>query len=211
MFFQRLLENPLIFLIGLMSVIIALTVHEFAHAMIATFYGDDTAKAQGRLSLNPLRHLDPMGFMMMLFAGFGWARPVPVNQFNLRSPKWHMMLVAAAGPGINILMALVCVLLIRILDDYLAGTNLLLSFLFLLAMVNGLFAVFNFLPIPPLDGSRVLFGLLPDRFMEFKEKYTLYGPAILIGLIIIDSFSNLSIFQLILGWIPNFLIYLITI
>ena len=133
----------------------SLTVHEFAHAWTANRYGDPTARLQGRLTLNPLVHIDPIGALLLLFAGFGFARPVPVN-FN-RVGRWGMLAVAAAGPISNILIALLCVLLLRLFG---ANPTVALGILYLFS-INVVLAVFNLIPIPLLDGSRIFAALFP--------------------------------------------------
>ncbi len=134
----------------------SLTVHEFAHAWTANYYGDPTARLQGRLTLNPIKHLDPIGTLLMLFTYFGFARPVPVN-FN-RVGRWGMLAVAAAGPISNLLVALLSVLLLRLFGN----TPEVTSGILILFSINVVLAVFNLIPIPLLDGSRIFAALFPN-------------------------------------------------
>lgn len=181
------------------AILVALTVHEFAHAYVANRYGDDTAKRSGRLSLNPLRHLDPLGTIMIFLVHFGWAKPVPVNPYNLRNPKKDMLWISAAGPMSNMALALISGLLLRILLVS-AGTydkySVLGFVIFMVVMslqINLALAVFNILPIAPLDGSKILAGLLPARYSSIIFTAERYGPFILLGLIILGRATGVSI------------------
>ncbi|NLY18575.1 MAG: site-2 protease family protein [Clostridiaceae bacterium] len=161
--------------------LISLTVHEFSHGYIAYRLGDTTAKDQGRLTLNPLKHLDPVGTIMMIIARVGWAKPVPVNPYFFKDRKKGMMLVSVAGPLSNILMAFTGVFLFQaIANSFYAsiiGGNkplmYILDFLRLFFAVNLNLAIFNLLPVPPLDGSKILSGVLPSemyfRFMQHER------------------------------------------
>jgi len=180
-------------------ILLALTFHEYAHAYVAHRYGDDTAKQSGRLTLNPLRHLDPLGTIMIFLVQFGWAKPVPVNPYQLKNPKKDMLWISAAGPLSNMLLALVSGLLLRMLSDF-AGTTerdaiaeVFRLMVFLSMKINLALAVFNVLPIAPLDGSKILFGLLPTRYGKFILALERYGPFILIGLIIFGRATGVSI------------------
>ena len=182
-------------------ILIALTFHEFAHAYAAYRYGDDTAKQLGRLSLNPLRHLDPLGTIMIFLVHFGWAKPVPVNPYRLKNPRKDMLWISAAGPLANIILALASGLMLRFLlaikgtPDAHAGTAMEL-FVFMVIMslqINLALAIFNILPIAPLDGSKILSGLLPASFSKFIGALERYGPFVLIGLIIIGRVTDVPI------------------
>jgi len=180
-------------------ILLALTFHECAHAYVAHLYGDDTAQKSGRLSLNPLRHLDPLGTIMIFLVQFGWAKPVPVNPYNLRNPKKDMLWISAAGPLSNMLLALVSGLLFRMFSD-LALTaerdtipGLLVLMIFLSMKINLALAIFNVLPIAPLDGSKILYGILPPRFGKMIFALERYGPFILLGLIIFGRATEVSV------------------
>lgn len=153
-----------------------LPLHEFAHAFAAHLLGDDTAKWNGRLTLNPLKHLDPLGALMLVFVGVGYAKPVPVNPFNFRNRKRDMALTAFAGPASNLLMAVVAVALFRvcslIITDMQVLTYFWLVLIVVIARVNIGLAVFNLLPIPPLDGSRIFGLFLPERWTYTLERYS---------------------------------------
>ena len=181
------------------AILVALTIHEFAHAFVADRYGDDTAKRSGRLTLNPLRHLDPLGTIMIFLVHFGWAKPVPVNPYNLRNPKKDMLWISAAGPLSNMALALISGLLLRIILAS-AGTydkySVLGFIIFMVVMslqINLALAVFNILPIAPLDGSKILAGLLPARYSSIIFTAERYGPFILLGLIILGRATGVSI------------------
>jgi Zn-dependent protease len=182
-------------------ILIALTFHEFAHAYAAYRYGDDTAKQLGRLSLNPLRHLDPLGTIMIFLVHFGWAKPVPVNPYRLKNPRKDMLWISAAGPLANILLALASGLLLRLLFamDGTPGSHTgtameLFTFMVIMSLqINLALAIFNILPIAPLDGSKILSGLLPAEFAKFIGVLERYGPFVLIGLIIIGRVTEVSI------------------
>jgi len=161
--------------------LLALTIHEYAHGWVADRLGDQTARLQGRLSLNPLAHLDPIGTIAIVLIGFGWARPVPVDVRYLRKPRRDMMLIAAAGPVSNLVMAALAAFASRMIPWGALGMEwawVILPLRVMLYMgvgVNVLLAVFNLLPIPPLDGSRVLSGLLPLRQAISYSRLEPYG------------------------------------
>ena len=181
------------------AILVALTFHEFAHAYVANRYGDDTAKRSGRLTLNPLRHLDPLGTIMIFLVHFGWAKPVPVNPNNLRNPKKDMLWISAAGPVANMILALISGILIRV---FLASTGTyeqhsILGFIIYMVVmslqINLALAIFNILPIAPLDGSKILAGLLPASFGGIIHTAERYGPFVLLGLIILGRATGISI------------------
>ena len=173
------------------AAILALSVHESSHALAAWRLGDDTARGMKRISLNPFRHLDPIGFLMMLVAGFGWARPVPVNMYRFKNPKLGMALTAAAGPISNILLAFLSGFGLW-LTAYLYYPQLLLergagyllhSFFSVSCILNTGLAVFNLLPISPLDGSKLLAVVLPEQTHEKLMRYERYGFFVLMFLV----------------------------
>lgn len=164
----------------------AFTIHEFAHALMAYRLGDSTAKDLGRLTLNPLKHLDVLGTLMVFMVGFGWAKPVPVNPYNLRGGRRGMALVAVVGPLSNLALAAVVAFLWQV-SGYAGGEivrNTLLVFIYL----NIALLFFNLIPIPPLDGFRVLLGVLPEPMAQQWARVGQVGPMLLFGLILIGNF-----------------------
>ncbi|MEK7653248.1 MAG: site-2 protease family protein [Patescibacteria group bacterium] len=202
-------SDPIFFVTWILAILVTLTIHEFSHAAAARFFGDSTAEQAGRMTLNPLAHLDPLGFLMLVFVGFGWAKPVPVNLGNTKNPRLAEGVISLAGPFSNFLGIFIFGIILKFVAPALGPYNLLTNFLFLLVLVNTILMVFNLIPIPPLDGSKVLFSLLPSRFDEFKYKFSINGPWILLVLVILDSFLPRSIlgsfFNLILNFLARFL------
>ncbi len=188
------MELAYILSIWLLPVLVAITFHEAAHAYAARFLGDDTASRLGRVSLNPLRHIDPFGTILLpgllLLARspflFGYAKPVPVNFRALRNPRIGMVLVAAAGPAMNIVLAIAAALSFHLLV-YLPGAVAQWTALNLknALVINVVLAVFNLFPLPPLDGGRIAVGLLPDVLAKQLARLERYGMIILIGLLIL--------------------------
>lgn len=161
----------------LISLLLCITIHEFSHAFVADRLGDPTARSMGRLSLNPLRHLDPLGTIMMLFVGIGWGKPVPIDPYNLRNPRRDETLIALAGPISNLILAVVTSLFVRL-------SGLYLSFLATFIIINVSLAIFNLLPIPPLDGSKVFLNLLSvDSALKWEEAFNRYGFFLLAALL----------------------------
>lgn len=159
MLIQILFENPVLFLIIAVAIIFALVIHEFFHAWMAYYLGDNTAKDQGRLTINPLVHLDPFGTILLFIVGIGWGKPVPFNPYNLRNQKWGPALVALAGPASNFGLAVTVGLILRfaeISNPYFA------FFLSFFVWINLILGVFNLMPVPPLDGSHIFFTLFPS-------------------------------------------------
>ncbi len=195
-------------------ILLALTFHEFAHAYIANRLGDPTAKQMGRLSLNPLVHLDLLGTAMLFIVHIGWAKPVPVNPLYFKNPKRDLLYVSLAGPASNLLLALIFGIGCRILGitsfhsiGY--GFMGIIKFMIAFAMIiNIVLAVFNILPIPPLDGSKILMGLVPRKYERQLVPYLRYGPTLLIGLIAIGYLTNVSILWAILNPFVKFFTYL---
>ncbi len=173
--------------IWLPAILIALTFHEYAHALVADRLGDSTPYYQGRLTLNPLPHIDWMGFLMLLIFRFGWAKPVQVNPYNFKNTgvKKGMMLVSLAGPVMNIFLALIGMIILKGLSPYQHDANVVMAIRLLqpLVQINLILAAFNLIPVPPLDGSKILAGLLPDSGAQLIYSLERYGPLLLLLLI----------------------------
>jgi Zn-dependent protease len=178
---QRAAQDPIGFIAFVIAIILGITVHEFMHAYTATRLGDDTARLLGRLSLNPMAHLDPFGTLLIVLAGFGYGKPVPFNESRLRSAL-GVSAVALAGPFANLVLAFVCAIPLRFGDaemlDGAYGTVL-----EAIVFYNCILAIFNLIPIPPLDGSNVVYGLLPPQQKYTWRSYQQYGPMILLALL----------------------------
>lgn len=205
-FLSVLTEAPNVFIVllsaFLMAMLTGLAFHEFSHALVADNLGDRTARRMGRLTLNPLRHLDPIGSLLIFFVGFGWAKPVPVNPFNTSNPKRSMALIAFAGPASNLVMAGLAAIPIKLgLVPFLhpfvdprfvqvlaaqwsrSPADLAGLFLGTIVLLNVLLAIFNLIPVPPLDGFRAAIGLLPDGLSQSLARIEPWGPGILMLLI----------------------------
>ena len=186
------------------AIIVALTVHELAHGWVAWLRGDSTARDAGRLSLNPLKHLDPMGTALLLFGPFGWAKPVPISVMNLDNARRDLWKVAIAGPVSNIILAVIFGLMIRF---NLAGTLLggyLTNLLEVSFYINLGLAFFNMIPVPPLDGSNFVLGLLPNEKVAPWLNAMRHAPTILFGLIIAEWLLHIRLFSAIIDplWNP---------
>ncbi len=184
--FQQIdLTNAVSIVLRVAAVFLCLTVHETSHGLAAYVLGDPTAKEEHRLSLNPLRHIDPVGLLMMFFVGFGWAKPVPVDMRYFKYPKSGMAVTALAGPVSNFVLAILLLLICKFMAYHMAATALAVAvynFLFTTAYLSVGLGAFNLLPIPPLDGSKVLFSFLPDRVYLQLMYYERYGMLVLLAL-----------------------------
>lgn len=223
-YLQILTQNPGLFLrlvfTTALSLLVAVTVHEASHALIATWQGDRTARSFGRLSLNPLRHLDPVGTVFMLIVGFGWGKPVPINPYWLRSgPRIGSALVALAGPASNLLLAALVAIPVRLgmvvwhcpspicpyqLLSQVTASWIIADLIGQVIFFNVLLAIFNLLPIAPLDGFKVALGILPREMAESFARLEPYGPGILMSIILLSylPFFNFSLWD-ILGPVIN--------
>jgi Zn-dependent protease len=195
-----LFQNPIVFLLWAVSLLVAVTIHEFSHAYIADKLGDPTPRAHGRVSLNPISHLDPIGTFMILVAHIGWGKPVPVDSYNFQNPKRDIMLVSLAGPASNLILASLLAILMKFVP--------IIAILAVpMIILNVGLAVFNLMPIPPLDGSKILTGLLPGRKAYEWESFTSrYGWYLL--LIFIIPFGGRSLASTIISPIINSLLKL---
>lgn len=204
MILSQIFSNPLFGLIFVVVIVASLSLHEFAHAYVGHLQGDDTAKHAGRLTLDPRKHLDLMGTLAFLFIGFGWAKPVPFNPYNLRNQKWGPSLVAAAGPIANLILVALSAITLHLVSAFssFGGDNALLVFLTTMIQINLLLFVFNLIPIPPLDGSKFLIDILKrnPKNNHFLYQLESRGPFYLIMFILIDNFFlNSLIFGTLFG------------
>ena len=182
------------------ALVLSLCVHEFSHGITAYYYGDNTAYVNGRLTLNPLKHLDPAGTLMLLFIGFGYAKPVPVNPNNLNNPRSDMIKVAAAGPISNLILSFLGIFVLYTvfyINKSLLNASL-STFLQIFIQINIYLALFNLIPLYPLDGGQIFGNLLSRKFPDFTYKLHVYGPRILMAVIVIGLVSGFSIIGLIL-------------
>lgn len=197
-----LFEQPWLFLVFVISFLLTLAVHEFSHALISYVLGDRTAQREGRLTLNPVAHVDILGFLALVTVGFGWGKPVPFNPYNLKYQKWGPTFIAIAGPVSNLVFGTVCILLATLLAQVFgwSASNLLLVTLSFMGYLNFLLLLFNLIPLPPLDGSKVLLALLSsEAHRSARQALEQYGPMILLVLMILDSAANIGFF----GWIGS--------
>ena len=187
----------------------ALSFHEFAHAWMASKCGDNTAARMGRLTLNPIAHLDLMGSMMILFVGFGWAKPVPVDYRNLNHPRKDIMKIAAAGPISNLLLAMIAGMLFRVLTGMSLVTGSTFQILiYYFVQINITLAIFNLIPVAPLDGSQIFSSYLMKTNPQLAIKIQSYGPQVLFGLILFGYVTGFSILWLIMKPFVNFFMLL---
>ncbi|MFH1047294.1 MAG: site-2 protease family protein [Patescibacteria group bacterium] len=202
-------------IISLLALYVSLTVHEFSHALVAFIQGDTTAQRMGRLTLNPLAHIDPIGTVLVPILGamsgfplIGWAKPVPFNPYNLtKGGKWGSVYVALAGPAANFSLAIIFLLLLRVAVSVflLSYSNLLVMFLTMLVMINTVLGIFNLIPVPPLDGSKLLHALLDaPKYRNFLLTLETRGPMILMMLILVDFILPVSILGTVFNSALNF-------
>ena len=209
-------------LLTIIPALLCITLHELAHGFTAYRLGDDTAKRLGRLTLNPIKHIDVIGLILMVVFRFGWAKPVPVNMRNFKRPKWFMAITAIAGPLSNILIAIVAFAIFGLTFTALGGSFVfsaggvainaegagyfVIEIIYLTAYLSTALAVFNLLPIPPLDGSKILFSLLPERVYFKLMRYERYGMIVLIVFLSIDRFLSTNVFGSTIGWLTQTLV-----
>ncbi len=178
---RLLTRDPVAFVLLVIPLLYSVVIHEVAHGWVAYKMGDPTAKWMGRLTLNPLRHLDPLGTLMLFLAGFGWAKPVPVNLNNIPDRRKGLILVSSAGIAANILFAFGALLVYRLLHLPARGVGAVV--VSNLAYINVTLAALNLIPIPPVDGSKILMGFAPESLQRFLARLEPYGFFILIGLL----------------------------
>lgn len=203
---KLLIELPVLFM--------TLTIHEFSHGYTAYILGDDTAKRMGRLTLNPISHIDPIGLLMLFVAHIGWAKPVPINPYNFRDQKRDMAISAAAGPMSNFIVAIVFSIIFRMIasgnPQYMSGLQQIIwYFLFYTILINLALGIFNLIPIPPMDGSKILGGFLSDAAYH---KYTLQekkGAQILLLIFLISYILRLNLIGAIITPPLNFFLNLL--
>lgn len=190
-------------LITIPAILYALTIHEYFHGWTANKFGDPTARLQGRLTLNPLAHIDILGALCFVFANFGWGKPVPINPYNFKNPRRDNVLVSFAGPASNFVSAFLFGVIFQLLRNATfiplnVSTNL-FNLLLSGIMMNLSLAIFNMIPLFPLDGSHILEGLLPSAMARKYKEIERYSPFILLGLIIMGNYGGISIFSMVLG------------
>jgi len=196
-----LFSNPLLFFIIVIGLVLAITIHEFAHAFVADKLGDPTPRYQGRVTLNPMAHLDPLGTMAMLFTRFGWGKPVQYDPYNLKEPLRDTALIAIAGPLSNILVAA----LISILIHLLPLPDMIISALVQILFINLSLAIFNLIPIYPLDGSKIILILLPkETAYEYEQVMHQYGMFILL-MMILPIWNGISVVSTLVSPVLNLL------
>jgi Zn-dependent protease len=196
----------------IISLLIAIALHEAGHAYVASVLGDPTAKMQGRVTLNPIKHLDPIGTFMIFVTflsgfGIGWGKPVPVNPYNFKDFKKGEALTAAAGPLTNFILALIASFPLRYFPESIPVS--LFSFLQIFILLNVGLMCFNLIPVPPLDGSKILFMFLPNKYYHYREDLERKGPIILIGAIIIGQLLNIPILSWLLLPLMNLVFFLL--
>ena len=214
-------ETLIVFLLLLPTMLFSLSLHETMHGLVALKLGDPTARNMGRLTLNPKKHIDPIGFLVLMLFGFGWARPVPVNARNFKNPRWGMALVALAGPLSNFLLGALNAVIYGVLLAFYAavshnglsgfGVSLLdwsATFFYFAALLNFIYAAFNMIPLPPYDGSRILYVFLPQKayFAVMRyERYILFG--LLALLILCNHIFGFSPFSWVAGKLTDLIAY----
>ena len=192
----------LYYVLMLPPLIFSLTLHEYAHARVAYYFGDPTAKAMGRLTLNPLKHVDWFGLLLLIIVKFGWAKPVPVNPRYFQNPRRDMLWVGLAGPAMNLSLAFASAMILRVIGP---SEGIVPAMLWYFMEVNTILAIFNLLPIPPLDGSRVLAGLLPEAAAAKLDHLERYAMFLIAGLFLYIQFVDAGMIRAIVRPFRHFL------
>lgn len=193
-------QNPLLFIVMAVSLLLSITIHEFSHAYVANKLGDSTAKNLGRMSLNPLAHLDPLGTLTLLLVGFGWGKAVPVNYYNLKTPKRDAALISLAGPASNFAMAIGLTVTLKIIELIISSNtsfvtvstmSIMSTFVYPIILYNLVLGVFNLIPVEPLDGFKIVNGILPPKLAVQWVQLAPYGLYILILLVVTGATSTI--------------------
>lgn len=193
-------QNPLLFIVMAVSLLLSITIHEFSHAYVANKLGDSTAKNLGRMSLNPLAHLDPLGTLTLLLVGFGWGKAVPVNYYNLKTPKRDAALISLAGPVSNFAMAIGLTVTLKIIELIISSNtsfvtvsimSIMSTFVYPIILYNLVLGVFNLIPVEPLDGFKIVNGILPPKLAVQWVQLAPYGLYILILLVVTGATSTI--------------------
>jgi Zn-dependent protease len=200
-----LFSDPLSFLIWAGALLSAITVHEFAHALAADRLGDPTPKIQGRLTLNPLAHLDPLGTLMLVLVRFGWGKPVEFDPFNLKNPRRDAAIISLAGPTSNLILASVLAIILRVFSSDLSPFSPLSFILPPFILLNISLAIFNLVPLHPLDGGKILVGLLPHKYAVATESFLARYSTILLILAILPIWNGTSPIFAVISPLINFL------
>ena len=206
--------NIIQYLSMVIPILLALTLHEYSHGYVAYRLGDNTAKNMGRLTLNPISHIDPIGLIMLFVIGMGWAKPVPINIYAFQKPKRDLALSAAAGPASNFTMAAIAGSMFRLFPGLIPMSDdpgfllfLKMNLVYFLLINVGL-GIFNLIPIPPLDGSKILRGFMKDKHVHIIDYLERYGGIILLAIVFIGRLTGYSIFGRLIGPLINGLVYL---
>lgn len=198
--------NPILFVVSAAALLVAITVHEFAHAFAADRLGDPTPRLQGRLTLNPLAHLDPLGTLLMLLIRFGWGKPVQFDPYNLEKPRRDSAIIALAGPFSNLILASIFSLMLRAIATPYSSLATLAPILSQFILYNVLLAVFNLIPIHPLDGGKILVGLLPPHDAHAVDRFLNRYGLILLIFAIFPIFGGISLITTFISPIVGFLL-----
>lgn len=209
MILSYLFSDPIRFFSILIALVFSISFHEFMHVYTAKLLGDDTGERAGRLTLNPLAHLDMFGLLAIVLIGFGWGKPAPFNPYNLRYKRFGPALVALGGPLSNLSLMVAFGIILKIFYPILGAANYGIIFLEYLVVFNGVLLIFNLIPIPPLDGSHILEGILGSRFHHISDFLNEKGPWILLALIAISLLFGISIFSYIINPVMDFIINLL--
>lgn len=203
--FSTLFSNPLIFVLTALALVIAVTVHEFCHAWVADHLGDPTPRVQGRLTLNPLAHLDPIGTITMLLIGFGWGKPVEFDPYNLKNRTRDAALIAFAGPLSNIVMAILAAVILHLFP----ASPVLNAVLYVFILINVSLAVFNFIPVAPLDGEKILYAFLPKLTAIEYRMFMRKNGLIVLLVLMAPIFNGRSPISQLMTPITNFIVGLL--
>lgn len=204
-----LFTDPRMFLFWIIALVVAVTIHEFSHAFAADKLGDPTPRVQGRLTLNPLSHLDPLGTLMLLLVRFGWGRPVQFDPFNLANPRRDAAIISFAGPASNLILASLLALFFRLSVNFSQLPLLVFEILAPVIYLNVLLAVFNLVPIHPLDGGKILVGLLSAESAAVWDKFLQQYGLVLLLFILLPFFGGNSLVSIIIGPTVGFILNLL--
>jgi Zn-dependent protease len=195
MLISLLFQNPGVFFGWILALVVSISFHEFSHAFTANALGDKTPKYEGRLTLNPLAHLDPLGTILLILIGFGWGKPVPFNPYNLKFHRFGPALVSLAGPISNFILIVFFIVVLKVLALFGFAGDAVIQLFSIIILLNMVLMLFNLIPLAPLDGSKIFYSFLPRSLSWVAERMEQYGPYILLALILLDNFTGIGIFS----------------